>query len=137
VSAEKTRAKPKAKAKTPARTTRHAAAAPETRPAEAPQAEAAQPAETAAAAPVAVAARGARTLTGRVVSDRMQKTIAVEVERLVKHPTYGKFVRRTTRLLAHDESGACKAGDLVVITPCRPMSRHKSWRLLEVVEKAS
>jgi small subunit ribosomal protein S17 len=152
VSAEKTRTKSKAKAKTPARTARHAPAAPragapetgprrtETRPAEAPQAEAVPPAEAAAAAPAAVPAqpaRGARTLTGRVVSDRMQKTIAVEIERLVKHPTYGKFVRRTTRLLAHDETGTCKAGDLVVIIPCRPMSRHKSWRLLEVVEKAS
>jgi small subunit ribosomal protein S17 len=84
-----------------------------------------------------VEAKGARTLTGRVVSTKMQKTIAVEIERLVKHPTYGKFIRRTTKLLAHDEDGTCKEGDLVVITPCRPLSRHKSWRLLEVVEKAS
>lgn len=84
-----------------------------------------------------VEAKGARTLTGRVVSNKMQKTIAVEIERLVKHPQYGKFVRRTTKLLAHDESGASKEGDLVTITPCRPMSRHKSWRLLEVVEKAT
>jgi small subunit ribosomal protein S17 len=83
-----------------------------------------------------VEAKGARTLTGRVVSNKMQKTIAVEIERLVKHPQYGKFVRRTTKLLAHDESGASKEGDLVTITPCRPMSRHKSWRLLAVVEKA-
>ena len=81
--------------------------------------------------------KGARTLTGVVVSDKMQKTIAVEIERLVKHPQYGKFVRRTTKLLAHDESGASKEGDLVTITPCRPMSRRKSWRLLEVVAKAS
>jgi small subunit ribosomal protein S17 len=84
-----------------------------------------------------VEAKGARTLTGRVVSNKMQKTIAVEIERLVKHPRYGKFVRRTTKLLAHDESGASKEGDLVTITPCRPMSRRKSWRLLEVVEKAT
>ena len=84
-----------------------------------------------------VEAKGARTLTGRVVSNKMQKTIAVEIERLVKHPRYGKFVRRTTKLLAHDESGASKEGDLVTITPCRPMSRRKSWRLLAVVEKAS
>ncbi len=84
-----------------------------------------------------VEAKGARTLTGRVVSNKMQKTIAVEIERLVKHPQYGKFVRRTTKLLAHDESGASKEGDLVTITPCRPMSRHKSWRLLEVVEKVT
>ena len=81
-------------------------------------------------------AKGARTLTGRVVSDKMHKTIAVEIERLVKHPTYGKYIRRTTKLLAHDENGTSKEGDVVTITPCRPMSRRKSWRLLEVVEKA-
>jgi small subunit ribosomal protein S17 len=153
VSAEKTRAKPKAKAKTPARASRHAPAAQapkaearasevrrtETTQAEAPP-EGAPAAGAAAAAPAAATAqplKGARRLTGRVVSDKMHKTIAVEIERLVKHPAYGKYMRRTTRLLAHDENGTCKAGDLVVITPCRPMSRHKSWRLLEVVEKAS
>ncbi len=81
--------------------------------------------------------RGARTLTGRVVSSKMRKTIAVEIQRLVKHPAYGKYVRRTTKLLAHDEDGASHEGDLVTITPCRPMSRRKSWRLLEVVEKAA
>jgi small subunit ribosomal protein S17 len=80
---------------------------------------------------------GARRLTGRVVSTKMQKTIAVEIERLVKHPAYGKYIRRTTKLLAHDENGASQEGDLVIITPCRPMSRHKSWRLLEVVAKAT
>ena len=103
-------------------------------------AEAAAPAPAAAveatAAPAAEA-RGARTLTGRVVSNKMQKTIAVEIERLVRHPTYGKYIRRTTRLLAHDEDGSSQEGDLVVITPCRPVSRHKSWRLLEIVEKAA
>ena len=98
--------------------------------------------EAAASAPVAAVAapaedtRGKRTLTGRVVSNKMQKTIAVEIERLVKHPAYGKYMRRTTKLLAHDETGSSKEGDLVVITPCRPMSRHKSWRLVEIVEKA-
>ena len=81
--------------------------------------------------------RGARTLTGRVVSNKMQKTIAVEIERLIRHPTYGKYIRRTTKLLAHDENGASGEGDLVVITPCRPLSRRKSWRLLEVVQKAA
>jgi len=80
--------------------------------------------------------KGARTLTGRVVSTKMAKTIAVEIERLVRHDSYGKYIRRTTKLLAHDENGASKEGDLVVIAPCRPMSRRKSWRLLEVVEKA-
>ena len=82
-------------------------------------------------------AKGARTLTGRVVSHKMHKTIAVEIERLVKHPTYGKYIRRTTKLLAHDENGTSKEGDVVTITPCRPMSRRKSWRLLEVVAKAA
>jgi len=84
-----------------------------------------------------VEAKGARTLTGRVVSTKMQKTVAVEIERLIRHPTYGKFIRRTTRLLAHDESGASREGDLVKIAPCRPMSRRKSWRLLAVLEKAA
>jgi len=84
-----------------------------------------------------VEAKGARTLTGRVVSTKMQKTVAVEIERLVKHPVYGKFIRRTTKLLAHDEKGASHEGDLVKIAPCRPMSRHKSWQLVEVLEKAA
>ena len=99
-------------------------------------APAAAPADAVAAAPAADA-RGKRTLTGRVVSNKMQKTIAVEIERLVRHPTYGKYIRRTTRLLAHDENGASGEGDLVIITPCRPLSRRKSWRLLEVVQKAA
>jgi len=89
------------------------------------------------AAALSADGKGARTLTGRVVSNKMQKTIAVEIERLIRHPTYGKYVRRTTKLLAHDESGASREGDLVTITPCRPMSRRKSWRLLAVVEKAA
>jgi small subunit ribosomal protein S17 len=82
-------------------------------------------------------AKGTRTLTGRVVSTKMQKTVAVEIQRLVKHPMYGKFIRRTTKLLAHDEQGASHEGDLVKIAPCRPMSRRKSWRLVEVLEKAA
>ena len=81
--------------------------------------------------------KGSRTLTGRVVSDKMQKTVAVEISRLIKHPTYGKYVRRTTKLLAHDENGESHIGDLVMITPCRPLSRRKSWRLVQVVEKAA
>jgi small subunit ribosomal protein S17 len=84
-----------------------------------------------------VQVKGARTLTGRVVSTKMQKTVAVEIERLVKHPVYGKFIRRTTKLLAHDEKGASHEGDLVKIAPCRPMSRRKSWQLVEVLEKAA
>ncbi len=78
-----------------------------------------------------------RTVTGRVVSNKMDKTIAVEIERLVKHPRYGKFIRRTTKLLAHDEANESRTGDTVIISECRPLSRHKSWRLVSVVERAS
>ena len=77
-----------------------------------------------------------RTLTGTVVSNSMQKTIAVVVERLVKHPQYSKYVRRTTKLLAHDENNECREGDTVSIAPCRPLSRRKSWKLVCVVERA-
>ena len=80
--------------------------------------------------------KGQRTLTGRVVSTKMQKTIAVEIERLVRHAMYGKFIRRTTKLLAHDEKGEAKDGDTVQIVPCRPLSRRKSWKLLKVVVRA-
>jgi small subunit ribosomal protein S17 len=79
---------------------------------------------------------GQRLLTGKVVSNKMDKTIAVSIERLVKHPMYGKYIRRTTKLLAHDESNECKEGDTVSIKPCRPMSRRKSWMLVRVVERA-
>ena len=78
-----------------------------------------------------------RTLTGRVVSNKMNKTIAVEVERQVKHPRYGKYIRRTTKLLAHDETNQSREGDTVTIAECRPLSRSKSWRLVAVVERAS
>jgi small subunit ribosomal protein S17 len=81
---------------------------------------------------VTVEAKGQRTLTGKVVSTKMQKTIAVEIERLVRHGMYGKFIRRTTKLLAHDEEGKAKEGDTVIIVPCRPMSRHKSWKVSSV-----
>ena len=77
-----------------------------------------------------------RTITGRVVSNKLNKTIAVEIERLVKHPRYGKFIRRTTKLLAHDENNDSREGDTVQIAECRPLSRHKSWRLVSVVERA-
>ncbi|MEI6458810.1 MAG: 30S ribosomal protein S17 [Pseudomonadota bacterium] len=77
-----------------------------------------------------------RSLTGRVVSTKMDKTIAVAVERLVKHPQYGKYIRRTTKLLAHDENNECKAGDTVSIVPCRPLSRRKSYTLARVVTRA-
>jgi small subunit ribosomal protein S17 len=83
------------------------------------------------------AGKAVRTLTGQVVSNKMDKTISVAIERVVKHPTYGKFVRRTTKLLAHDENNEAREGDTVSITPCRPLSRHKSWRLLAIVERAN
>jgi len=78
-----------------------------------------------------------QTLTGRVVSNKADKTITVLIERLVKHQTYGKYVRRRTKLLAHDEQNQCHEGDVVIIGPCRPLSKRKSWRLLEIVERAT
>jgi small subunit ribosomal protein S17 len=92
--------------------------------------------EGAADAEGAGRATGQRLLTGKVVSNKMDKTIAVSVERLVKHPTYGKYIRRTTKLLAHDANNECKEGDTVTIKPCRPLSRRKSWMLVRVVERA-
>ena len=78
-----------------------------------------------------------RTITGRVTSNKMDKTVAVTVERKVKHPMYGKYMRRSTKYLVHDEENTCNEGDLVVITECRPVSKSKSWRLVEVVERAN
>jgi small subunit ribosomal protein S17 len=77
-----------------------------------------------------------RLAIGKVVSNKMDKTITVSIERLVKHPTYGKYVRRTTKLMAHDANNECKEGDTVAIQPCRPLSRRKSWMLVRVVERA-
>jgi len=77
-----------------------------------------------------------RTQLGRVVSDKGDKSIVVAIERMVKHPIYGKFVKRTTKLHAHDESNECRQGDLVEVRECRPMSKTKSWTLVKVVEKA-
>ena len=77
-----------------------------------------------------------RSLTGTVVSNKMDKTVSVLVERQVKHPLYKKSIRLSTKLLAHDENNECGQGDTVLIEECRPLSKHKSWRLLKVVEKA-
>ncbi len=86
----------------------------------------------------AKAAEGAeRTVTGTVVSNKMQKTITVAVERLVKHGRYGKYVRRTTKLMAHDEQGECREGDLVDIAQCRRLSARKAWKLVRVVKRAA
>jgi len=78
-----------------------------------------------------------KTLTGKVVSNKMEKTITVVVERLVRHEEYGKYMRRTTKLKAHDENNECREGDVVAIAECRPLSRHKSWRLVRVVTRAA
>jgi small subunit ribosomal protein S17 len=82
-------------------------------------------------------AKKTRTLTGKVLSSKMDKTITVSVERLVTHPTYGKILRRRTKIKAHDEENTCHEGDTVVIAPCRPISRHKSWKLVEILERAA
>ena len=81
-------------------------------------------------------ANTARTVEGKVVSNKAEKTISVLVERRVKHPLYGKFIRKSTKFLAHDEDNQCGEGDTVVIEECRPLSKNKSWRLVKVVEKA-
>ena len=77
-----------------------------------------------------------RTVQGRVVSNKMDKTITVAVERKVKHPIYGKFIKRTTKLHAHDEANVCNEGDFVSITECRPLSKSKNWMLVDVITKA-
>ena len=87
--------------------------------------------------PTEVGSKKLRTISGRVVSDKMDRTVSVAIERLVKHPVYGKYIRRTTKIMAHDEGNQCKAGDTVTIAECRPVSKHKSWRVVEVVERAS
>ncbi len=77
-----------------------------------------------------------RTLQGRVVSDKMDKTITVMIERRVKHPVYGKFIKRSTKVHAHDESNECGIGDIVVVEQSRPLSKTKTWRLVKILEKA-
>lgn len=79
----------------------------------------------------------ARTMTGKVVSDKMNKSITVMIERRVKHPIYGKYVKRSTKLHAHDENNDCTIGDVVTIQETRPLSKTKSWALVSIVEKAS
>ena len=81
--------------------------------------------------------RGARKeRLGRVVSDKMQKTVVVALERRVPHPVYGKMVKRTSKVKAHDEQNSAKTGDLVRIAETRPLSKEKRWRLVEIVERA-
>lgn len=77
-----------------------------------------------------------KTKVGVVTSNKMDKTIAVSVERRLKHPIYGKFVRKSNKFLAHDEAGECNIGDLVKIMETRPLSKFKRWRLVEIIERA-
>lgn len=77
-----------------------------------------------------------RERTGQVVSDRMDKTITVAVDRKVKHPIYGKFITKTTKYMAHDETNDAKEGDVVQIMSTRPLSKRKTWRLVEIIERA-
>ncbi|OUS11591.1 30S ribosomal protein S17 [Gammaproteobacteria bacterium 53_120_T64] len=79
----------------------------------------------------------ARTLSGRVVSDKMDKTVTVLIERRVKHALYGKYISRSTKLKAHDEANECRTGDLVTIAETRPLSKTKSWALVNIVERAT
>ena len=79
----------------------------------------------------------ARTLLGKVVSDKMDKTITVLIERRVKHPLYGKYISKSSKLKAHDEENTCKIGDTVTIAESRPLSKSKSWALVKVEERAT
>ena len=74
-----------------------------------------------------------RMVSGRVVSNKMDKTITVLLERRVKHPVYGKYINKSTKIHAHDEANECNEGDLVMVEQCRPMSKSKTWRLVKVV----
>ena len=78
-----------------------------------------------------------RTVEGRVVSNKMNKTVTILVERQVKHPLYGKYIRRSTKLHAHDEDNSCNEGDVVRVAECRPLSKTKNWRVVEVVTRAA
>ena len=77
-----------------------------------------------------------RTVTGQVVSDKMDKTVTVLVERKVRHPLYGKYMKRSTKIHAHDEQNECNQGDVVTVEQCRPLSKNKSWRLVKIDERA-
>ncbi len=77
-----------------------------------------------------------RTQVGRVVSNKADKTVTVLLERRVKHALYGKYIKRSTKVRAHDEDNSCSEGDLVKISECRPLSKTKSWRVVEIVERA-
>ncbi len=77
-----------------------------------------------------------RTQTGRVVSSKMDKSVTVLLERQIKHALYGKYIKRSTKVRAHDEENSCNEGDKVMIAECRPLSKTKSWRVIEILERA-
>jgi small subunit ribosomal protein S17 len=77
-----------------------------------------------------------RTKTGRVISNKMDKSVTVLLERQIKHALYGKYIKRSTKVLAHDEENSCGEGDKVMIAECRPLSKSKSWRVIEILERA-
>ena len=81
-------------------------------------------------------AKAQRVLTGRVVSNKADKTITVSIERKIKHPLYGKFIKKSTKLHAHDEDNKCAEGDLVTITECSPISKKKKFQLVDILENA-
>ena len=86
---------------------------------------------------MSAAEKRARVVTGKVISNKMDKTITVLLERRVKHPVYGKYITRSSKIHAHDENNECGIGDLVTVAETRPISRNKSWKLLEIVESAT
>lgn len=78
-----------------------------------------------------------RTVVGRVVSNKMDKSVSVAIERLIKHPVYGKYIRRTSKVMAHDANNECNEGDRVAISECRPISKNKSWQVVNIIERAA
>lgn len=78
-----------------------------------------------------------RTAVGRVVSNKMDKSVSVAIERLIKHPMYGKYIRRTSKVMAHDANNECNEGDRVAISECRPISKNKSWQVVNIIERAA
>ena len=78
-----------------------------------------------------------RTIVGRVVSNKMDKSVSVAIERTIKHPVYGKYIRRTSKVMAHDAANECREGDRVAIAECKPISKNKSWTVVSVVERAA
>ena len=78
-----------------------------------------------------------RTIVGRVVSSKMDKTVSVSIERRIKHPVVGKYIRRTTKVMAHDANNECAEGDRVSISECRPLSKRKAWQVVKVIERAA